>query len=75
MLKNSTKILGFAPLFENQINQFGLADLRGDTWKRMKRQLTPTMSIPRLKKNVSEMNDIGRKVGINNRFLFYFSIL
>jgi len=53
---------GFSPLFENQINQFGLADLRGDTWKRMKRQLTPTMSIPRLKKNVSEMNDIGRKL-------------
>ena len=58
--------LGFTKLLENQINQFGLADLRGDTWKKMKRQLTPTMSIPRLKKNVSEMNDIGRKVSIKN---------
>jgi len=53
---------GFSPIFDDQINQFGLADLRGETWKRMKRQLTPTMSIPRLKKNVSDMNDVGRKL-------------
>ena len=61
--------LGFTKLVENQINQFGLADLRGDTWKKMKRQLTPTMSIPRLKKNVSEMNDVGRKVGSLNFYI------
>ena len=32
----------------------------------MKRQLTPSFSIPRLKKNVSTMNDVAYKVRVHN---------
>jgi len=55
--------MGHVPLFEDYpFNQFGLIDLRGESWKRMKRQLTQTMSIPRLKKNVPEMNVVAEKL-------------
>ena len=45
-----------------EFNEFGLADLKGEAWRKMKRQLTPSFSIPRLKKNVTTMNEIGNKV-------------
>ena len=43
-------------------DEFGLADLKGDAWKKMKRQLTPSFSTPRLKKNVATMNEVTNKV-------------
>ena len=39
-----------------------MADLRGEPWKKMKRQLTPSFSIPRLKKNVDTINEQAQKV-------------
>ena len=50
------------PHDDNAKNQFGLADSKGETWKRMKKALTPSFSGPRLKKNVATMNDSAIKV-------------
>jgi len=54
--------LGFSAYHENSLNQFGMADLRGEPWKKMKRQLTPSFSIPRLKKNVDTINEQAQKL-------------
>jgi len=53
---------GFLPHDDNAKNQFGLADSKGETWKRMKKALTPSFSGPRLKKNVATMNDSAIKL-------------
>ena len=47
---------------DNAKNQFGLADSKGETWKRMKKALTPSFSVPRLKKNVASMNQSATRV-------------
>merc|ERR1712227_188931 len=51
--------LGFTP--EGQ-NQFGLSDVKGEPWRKMKRQLTPSFSVPRLKKNVETMNEVASQL-------------
>ena len=35
---------------------FGLADLQGEEWRKMKRLVTPSFSVPRLKKTVASIN-------------------
>ena len=47
---------------EKPVNQFGLVDLRGEAWRKLKRAMTPSFSTPRLKKNVSTMNECAEKV-------------
>ena len=54
--------VGFSQLHDNDVNQFGMADMRGEPWKKMKRQLTPSFSTPRLKKNVDTINEQALKV-------------
>ena len=44
------------------MNQFGLADVKGEPWRKMKRQLTPSFSVPRLKKNVETMNEVANQL-------------
>lgn len=51
--------LAFSP---DGVNQFGLADVKGEPWKKMKRQLTPSFSVPRLKKNVETMNEVANQL-------------
>ena len=55
---------GFKPYEENPKNSFGLADLRGESWRKLKRALTGSFSTPRLKKNIHHMNESALKVGI-----------
>jgi len=45
-----------------EYNQFGLADLKGEPWRKLKRAITPSFSTPRLKKNVSSMNECAKKL-------------
>ena len=59
MTQSDYYFLGFTP---DGMNQFGLADLKGDPWKKMKRQLTPSFSVPRLKKNVETMNEVANQL-------------
>ena len=40
--------------------QFGLADLRGDKWKSLRRLLSPGFSAPRIKKTIQAQNRISR---------------
>ena len=58
---------GFKPYEENPKNSFGLADLRGESWRKLKRALTGSFSTPRLKKNIHHMNESALKVGSNLR--------
>merc|ERR1712013_480004 len=37
-------------------NVFGIADMQGEHWKKMKKMVTPSFSVPRLKKTVPSMN-------------------
>jgi len=53
---------GFSPDNDKKRNEFGLADLKGEDWRRMKKQLTPSFSTPRLKKNISTMNEMAEKL-------------
>jgi len=53
---------GFQPYHDNPPNQFGLADLKGERWWKMKRSVTPSFSTPRLKKNVPAMNEAAHKL-------------
>ena len=55
---------GFKPYEENPKNSFGLADLRGESWRKLKRALTGSFSTPRLKKNIHHMNESALKVWI-----------
>ena len=55
--------LGFKPYEENPKNSFGLADMRGESWRKLKRGLTANFSVPRLKKNIHHMNEAALKVG------------
>jgi cytochrome P450 len=43
-------------------NAFGIADMQGDQWKKMKRMLTPPFSVPRLNKTVPSMNIAAEKL-------------
>ena len=52
----------FNSRFPDGQNQLGLADLKGEAWRKMKRQLTPSFSVPRLKKNVETMNEVGHRL-------------
>ena len=61
---------GFQPYHDNPPNQFGLADLKGERWWRMKRSVTPSFSTPRLKKNVPAMNEAAHKVK-DTRTIYY----
>merc|ERR1719244_2223125 len=56
--------LGFGdPFYNDKVgNQFGLASMKGDTWKKMKRMVGPPFSVPRLKKTMPAMNECGRKL-------------
>ena len=51
--------LAFTP---DGMNQFGLTDVKGEPWRKMKRQLTPSFSVPRLKKNVETMNEVASQL-------------
>ena len=53
---------GFKPYEENPKNSFGLADMRGESWRKLKRGLTANFSTPRLKKNIHHMNESAHKV-------------
>lgn len=53
---------GFKPYEENPKNSFGLADLRGESWRKLKRALTGSFSTPRLKKNIHHMNESALKL-------------
>ena len=44
------------------MNQFGLADIRGEKWRKLKQSVTPSFSVPRLKKNVPAMNEAAHKL-------------
>ena len=63
---------GFQPASYQKrgINNFGLADMRGDEWRRTKRMVTPSFSAPRLKKTLPAMNDCALKVIISDYFHF-----
>ena len=61
---------GFQPYHDNPPNQFGLADLKGERWWKMKRSVTPSFSTPRLKKNVPTMNEAAHKVK-DTRTIYY----
>ena len=55
--------LGFSKPRKNHINQFGIADMENsEDWKKLKRAVTPSFAAPRLKKNVSTMNECAIKV-------------
>jgi len=43
-------------------NVFGIADMQGDHWKKMKKMVTPSFSVPRLKKTVPSMNIAAEKL-------------
>ena len=43
-------------------NAFGIADMQGDQWRKMKRMLTPPFSVPRLKKTLPSMNIAAKKL-------------
>ena len=43
-------------------NAFGIADMQGDQWKKLKRMVTPPFSVPRLKKSVPAMNVSAEKL-------------
>jgi len=53
---------GFTPYEENPVNTFGLADVRGESWWKLKRLLTANFSTPRLKKNIHHMNEAAQKL-------------
>merc|ERR1712061_644109 len=59
---------GFQPFHDNPPNQFGLADLKGERWWKMKRSVTPSFSTPRLKKNVPAMNEAAHYWPEPNKF-------
>ena len=63
-------ILGFKPYEENPKNSFGLADLRGESWRKLKRGLTASFSTPRLKKNIHHMNESALKVNKDSSYTF-----
>ena len=63
---------GFQPFHDNPPNQFGLADLKGERWWKMKRSVTPSFSTPRLKKNVPTMNEAAHKV--KDKRTIYFDV-
>ena len=56
---------GFIPqeYLEKVGNVFGIADMAGEPWKKMKRMVTPPFSVPRLKKTVPAMNACAEKLG------------
>lgn len=43
-------------------NVFGIADMQGEHWKKMKKMVTPSFSVPRLKKTVPSMNIAAEKL-------------
>ena len=49
-------------IYGEPLNQFGLADTRGDKWRKLKQALTPSFSVPRMKKSVAAMNDAAHKL-------------
>jgi len=55
---------GFQPASYQKrgINNFGLADMRGEEWRRTKRMVTSSFSAPRLKKTLPAMNDCAIKL-------------
>jgi len=57
--------LGFGdPEYNEKIgNLMGLASLRGETWKKAKKMVTPPFSYPRLKKTVPALNECAQKLG------------
>ena len=65
--------LGFSkPRQYIKLNQFGLADLDDvEAWRKLKKAMTPSFSIVRLKKNISTMNDCANKVLIYLLTLLY----
>ena len=77
-LKKSGKVYfsiiasGFQPASYQKrgINNFGLADMRGDEWRRTKRMVTPSFSAPRLKKTLPALNDCALKVMYQIIFIF-----
>ena len=64
---------GFQPASYQKrgINNFGLADMRGDEWRRTKRMVTPSFSAPRLKKTLPALNDCALKVIYQIIFIFW----
>lgn len=50
---------GFQPVeYERRAgNQFGLADMKGEEWRKTKRLVTPPFSIPRLKKSTGKIHE------------------
>ena len=64
---------GFQPAFvqDRGINNFGLADMRGEEWRKTKRLVTPSFSAPRLKKTLPAMNDCALKVINDLLFVTY----
>ena len=70
MISQQNGIPGFQPYHDNPPNQFGLADLKGERWWKMKRSVTPSFSTPRLKKNVPAMNEAAHKVK-DTRTIYY----
>jgi len=43
-------------------NAFGIADMQGDHWKKMKKMVTPPFSVPRLKKTLPAMNIAAKRL-------------
>ena len=43
-------------------NVFGIADMQGEQWRKMRRMVNPPFSVPRLKKTVPSMNVAAEKL-------------
>jgi len=55
---------GFQPasIQKRGINNFGLADMKGEEWRKTKKLVTPSFSAPRLKKTLPAMNECALKL-------------
>merc|ERR1712110_311313 len=53
---------GFKQYEEKPKNTYGLADLRGESWKKLKKGLSASFSAPKLKKNIHQMNEAALKL-------------
>ena len=56
--------LGFVdPKYRKEVGLvFGLADLHGEEWKRLKRQVAPAFSMPRVRKATTSVNEVCAKM-------------
>ena len=56
--------LGFVdPRYRKEVGLvFGLADLHGEEWKRLKKQVAPAFSMPRVRKATGSVNEVGEKM-------------